>query len=207
MRVPLDALLAAETDDLLLRFETEPEHTEHVARLALQLFDQLQEWHGLALRDRDLLTVAAVLHDIGWSQCHPDGKSHHKATAQLIRAHCWRGLTGPESECVAEIARYHRKSLPDVAKHSTFARLPEVDQHRVLYLGAFLRIADGLDRRHIQRVHRISAAFAPEGLVVLAYARAEIAVEIAAAEKKSDLLRRLMVQSPIFRPIFEMAPR
>lgn len=205
IRVPLDPLLAAETERLLVRFETEPEHTEHVARLALQLFDQLLDWHQLTLRDRDLLEVAAVLHDIGWSQCQPDGRAHHKATAQLIRAHPWQGLSPSEVECVAEVARYHRKSLPDLTRHASFARLPEEDRHRVVQLAAFLRIADGLDRRHIQRVRRISASFAPEGLIVLAYAPGEIETELAAADKKSDLLRRLIRLGPTFAARLELS--
>jgi len=198
-----DPILADETAELLARYETEPEHTRHVARLALQLFDQLQEWHRLGARDRDLLACAALLHDVGWSESQPDGTGHHKASARLIRAHAWRGLSAAEKECVAEVARYHRKSLPDIAVHPTYARLGEVDRRRAGYLAAFLRIADGLDRRHVQRVQSVTAAFGPTGLTIVARAAAEVEIELEAADRKADLLRCFVLAGPFFRAELE----
>lgn len=194
-----NAILAAETAELVARFEVEPEHTQQVALLAVQLFDSLQEWHQFGPRERDLLACAALLHDIGWSETQPDGTGHHKASARLIRAHAWRGLSTAEIECVAEIARYHRKSLPDPAMHPSFARLGETDRRRVGYIAALLRIADGLDRRHLQRVHRATARFGPEGMKITAHAAVEVGVELEAAEKKSDLLRRFVLSGPHFQ--------
>src|SRR5512140_2499420 len=40
-----------------------PEHAEHVARLALSLFDQTRKIHGLGERAREWLEYAALLHD------------------------------------------------------------------------------------------------------------------------------------------------
>ena len=188
----LDALLSAEVEGLLARFETEPWHTRHVARLALALFDATHDLHGLAPRSRELLEVAALLHDVGWSQCQPDGKGHHKASARMIREHPWVGLEPTEVDCVAEVARYHRKSLPDLTRHASFARLSEADQHRVRWLAACLRIADGLDRRHIQRVSGILVSRVPGGLSVRVQAPGEVEAEVGAADKKADLLRRLL---------------
>ncbi|HEX7485791.1 MAG TPA: Ppx/GppA phosphatase family protein, partial [Vicinamibacterales bacterium] len=42
-----------------------PEHSEHVARLALSLFDQTRGIHQLGDRAREWLEYAALLHDIG----------------------------------------------------------------------------------------------------------------------------------------------
>ena len=188
----LDPVLTGETAALLARYETEPEHTRHVAHLALELFDQLQHWHGLSDRDRQLLECAAVLHDIGWALSHPTGSGHHKATARLIREQKWGGLQPDEVEIVAETARYHRKSLPDLEHHADYARLEESQRLRVNYLAAFLRIADGLDRRHVQRVDHVTSYFTPSGLLITAQSAVEITVELSAAEKKADLLRRLI---------------
>src|SRR4051812_21657341 len=91
--------------------ETEPEHVLHVAKLALLLFDQLRELHGLAGQDRLILEAAACLHDIGWS-ITPGGEEHHKASARLIRERAWKSLDRPTVDLVALIARYHRRSLP-----------------------------------------------------------------------------------------------
>ena len=183
--------LTSEIEVLLALYETEPEHTRHVALLAQQLFDALKSWHGLNQRDRDLLQTAALLHDIGWSQTQPDGIGHHKETGRMIRKHLWRNLNPDEVELVAQVARYHRKNLPNPIEHRPFALLSENDQRRIQFLSALLRVADGLDRRHAQVVSQVLADFTSGGLLIEAVALVDIAPEIMAADRKADLLRCL----------------
>ncbi len=47
------------------RHHTNLKHTKQVEELAMQLFDQFQEQHGLESRHRFILRLAAVLHNIG----------------------------------------------------------------------------------------------------------------------------------------------
>ena len=96
----------------LRRLEPEPPHVLQVARLALRLFDELAALHQLGGEERVLLEAAACLHDIGWSVA-PDGARHHKESARLIRAQRWEHFSAAHVECIALIARYHRKSPPN----------------------------------------------------------------------------------------------
>src|SRR6266850_338185 len=109
----------------MYELETEPQHVLHVAKLALRLFDQLQDLHRLTPADRVVLEAAGCLHDIGWS-LSPDGKEHHKASARLIRERAWRSLAPGEVAVLALVARYHRQSLPD-PEHKSFMRLQPDD--------------------------------------------------------------------------------
>ena len=86
---------------LLERYEEEPGHTRHVADLADQLFSGLKNWHGRNSKDKTLLRVAALLHDIGWSQS-PTGQKHHKFSAQLILEYDWKSLSTDEVDVVAQ---------------------------------------------------------------------------------------------------------
>src|SRR5271154_3214028 len=113
--------LVDESLALRARYDEEPSHSDHVAVLALQIFDGLRPWHGYGSRPRELLHSAALLHDIGWSQ-KPDGKDHHKWSARLILEHPWKTLTPEEMSIVAEIARYHRKA-PTQPDHAEFYAL------------------------------------------------------------------------------------
>jgi exopolyphosphatase / guanosine-5'-triphosphate,3'-diphosphate pyrophosphatase len=184
-------LARAETAELLRRHETEPEHTLHVAGLADQLFEGLAPLHRLEAGDGHLLHIAASLHDIGWSVTQPDGRGHHKESARMIAAFGWTGLGRDEICVVAQVARYHRKSIPK-AHHEDFARLPLLTQQRVRWLAACLRIADGLDRRHVQRVRSVAVRLAGVGVELAAEAAAEIDAELAAATEKSDLLQAIV---------------
>ena len=177
-------------EELLSRHETEPEHVRHVCRLSLELHDALQSIHGLGSEERLLLEFAALLHDIGWSATQPDGKGHHKESARMILEHPWTGLDARGIALCAQIARYHRKAVPDVA-HPEFAALSAPDRRRVRWLSAILRVGDALDRRHVRRVARATATAAGKTLRVTATGDGEIGAELEAANRTGDLLRAL----------------
>jgi exopolyphosphatase/guanosine-5'-triphosphate,3'-diphosphate pyrophosphatase len=182
-----EAALRAGMAELLGRFETEPTHTLHVAHLALALFADLQSWHALGTDERLVLEAAATLHDIGWSQTQPDGAGHHKASARLIREHLWPGVPRRWVELIAQVARYHRKSLPR-AEHEPYVALDEADRRRVRRLAAILRIADGLDRRHLQTVTSVNLSRQGAIWQCIVAGRDGLEAEIAGARRKADLL-------------------
>src|SRR5688572_27296855 len=109
--------------------ELRPVHVLHVVGLALQLFDQLAGLHGLGPRERLWLEAAGYLHDIGHERV-PTGEGHHKESARLIREHPWQHFTPAEVEVIAQVARYHRKSLPEMS-HEEFRRLPDWERRVV----------------------------------------------------------------------------
>ncbi|MFC6618501.1 hypothetical protein [Deinococcus radiophilus] len=73
--------------------------------------------------------------------------SHHKHSAYLIRHGGLLGFGPDEVELVAQIARYHRRSLPKDS-HPEFVVLSGADQRLVSQMAAILRVADGLDRSY-----------------------------------------------------------
>lgn len=172
---------------LFARHETEPSHPLHVSKLALDLFDSLAAWHGWGEHERGLLESAALLHDIGWAVTAPEGGGHHKASARLIREYPWTGLEPATVLELAAIARYHRKALPS-AEHRTYAAMDESGRQRVRRLGGILRVADGLDRRHVQAVTRVWIEQRPDAWVLRPQSPQDIGPEIAAAKSKADLL-------------------
>ena len=63
-------------------------------------------------------------------------------------------LTREETILVAHIARYHRRSGPK-ASHPEYMRLPREQRMIVSKLAAILRVADALDRAHLQRLRNL----------------------------------------------------
>jgi exopolyphosphatase/guanosine-5'-triphosphate,3'-diphosphate pyrophosphatase len=181
----MDALLQ-ESLALRARYDEEPSHSDHVARLALQLFDGMKPWHGLGARPREILHSAALLHDIGWSQT-PDGSGHHKWSARLIRDYSWKNLSPDEVELVAQIARYHRKAPPQ-PDHEEFHALKASAQKTVMILGGVLRIADALDRTHSARISAVEVVIAKGALTVRAQSDGNWNAERAMFETKAGML-------------------
>ena len=182
----MDAL-AQESLALRARYDEEPSHSDQVALLALQIFDGLQPWHQMNARSRQLLESAAVLHDIGWSQT-PDGKSHHKWSARLIREYTWKNLKPDEVMLVAQVARYHRKSPPQ-ADHEDFQALKPGAQKSVMILGGILRLADALDRTHTGKMTGLEVKIGKEEIRIRVRPTGTWDAERAMFEVKRDMLQ------------------
>ncbi|MEI7835713.1 MAG: HD domain-containing protein, partial [Planctomycetota bacterium] len=159
-------------------------HSRRVTRLTMSLFDQLAEPLGLGARDRLLLETAALLHDIGWRVGQP---GHHKESMRMILASADLGLSAQDQLVVANIARYHRRALPSL-RHAKYRQLAESDRRRVKTLGGLLRLADGLDFRHLGRVRQVKLAMTDRRLAVRCRTVGDAEEEKAAARNKSDLL-------------------
>jgi exopolyphosphatase/guanosine-5'-triphosphate,3'-diphosphate pyrophosphatase len=179
--------LLQESLALRARYDEEPSHSDHVAALALQIYDGLGSWHELGKRTRELLHAASLLHDIGWSQT-PDGRGHHKWSARLIREYDWRHLKKDEVPVVAQVARYHRK-VPPQPDHTDFYSLKASEQKTVMILGGILRLGDALDRTHTGRITRLSASAGKDALLVRVQPSGPWDAELDMFETKRDMIQ------------------
>ena len=128
-------------------------HAMQVATLAIAMFDQLAALHRLPMAVRPYLEVAAVLHDIGHSVSY---QKHHRHTEYLVRNGDIPGLADRERDIVARIARFHRRSPPDL-HHPGMEGLSLGEARTVRKLATLLRVADALDRSHAQPINRMRA--------------------------------------------------
>ncbi|APR75070.1 Exopolyphosphatase [Minicystis rosea] len=135
------------------RYQFDEAHGALVARFACRLFDDLAARHRLGERDRILLHAAALLHDIGDFVRY---ESHHKHSYYLVANSDIVGMTPSERALVANVARYHRKSQPQL-DHDNFRALSPKDRGKVKAMAAILRIADALDREHRGKVRDVAA--------------------------------------------------
>ncbi len=183
--------------NLQLRYDPEPFHSNQVAKLALQLFDELAPWHGLSANERSLMEAAALLHDIGYSRGNND--EHHKNSLKMILENGLPGFNPTETVIIANVARYHRKAFPS-PNHRHYATLTPEAATIVRRLAAFLRIADGLDRSHRSLVSDIKISLEAHLVVFRVYHYGELRNEITAAERKADLFKAEFGHEIAFRP-------
>lgn len=176
--------------------EARPAHVQHVARLALQLFDQLASLHGFGERERLLLEAAALLHDIGHRTSAP-GAGHHHEAARMIRERPWKHFAGPEVEVIAQVARYHRKGMPELS-HEEFKALTDWDRRLVQRLAAILRLGDAFDRSHAQHIDRVVVELPVNRIVLRLESVGPVLREVQAAHLKGDLARAVFQRDLVF---------
>lgn len=162
------------------------QHANQVAAIALILFDACRSLHEQGLYEREILEYAALLHDIG---SHVSRRKHHKHSRYLIEEGDMRGFTSDETRLIANIARYHRGSLPKPT-HDHFARLSREDRQLVRQLASLLRLAEGLDRSHCQNVTHLSVDLAPDAVTVGIRAQADPQLEIWSTRRNVDLFEQ-----------------
>jgi len=162
-------------------------HTQHVSHLSGKLFRQLQA--SLRLPDSDLLILqaAALLHEVGNLINY---QKHHHHAYHLILHGNFRGLSPRQRELAANVARYHRRSGPKM-KHENFARLSPEDRKIVQRLSALLRVADGLDRSHTQRVKDVYCRRRGDRLYVTVQADDAPDVDLWGAAEKGKLFKKV----------------
>jgi CHAD domain-containing protein len=143
-------------------------HSEHVSRLALQLYDGLPKDSKVAasqLQDRAILHVAALLHDVGRSK---DEKGHHKASYRMIRRLTPPlGWQGQDLLTAGIIARFHRGALPSAGQRA-LADLTPGQRKDVSRLAGILRLANAFDVSRDGRIRRLEVKFEKGFLLIAA---------------------------------------
>jgi exopolyphosphatase/guanosine-5'-triphosphate,3'-diphosphate pyrophosphatase len=183
----MDRKIAAGALALGRRYQFDEQHGMHVSKIALSLFDQLQTLHGLGDAHRHMLLVAAILHDIGMFVSR---EKHHKHSHYLILNSDIPGFTLRQLRITADIARYHRKSEPAM-RHESFAALSKNDRRVVEVLTAVLRLADALDREHLQNVTSVKVTIEPKTIVLRPTGKGDLLLEQWALKNRSKLFSRL----------------
>jgi exopolyphosphatase/guanosine-5'-triphosphate,3'-diphosphate pyrophosphatase len=177
------------------KYRWDAAHCRHVATLALRLFDQLRPEHRLGERERLLLEVAALLHDIG---NYVNLRGHHKHTQYLISGSEIFGLSRDDMEIVSNVARYHRRALPQKS-HLPYMAIDREGRVLVNKLSAILRLANALDADHLQKVKDVRMVAEDDGWVIEVEGAGDLTMERLASLARADLLTEVFGRKVSFR--------
>src|SRR6056297_81076 len=174
--------------ELVNRYDWHEDHSAHVSKLAMVLFDEFRDALKMTDEDRELLKYSAFMHDIGYFISH---RKHHKHALYIIRHSDLLGFKEVEIEMMANISRYHRRSTPKM-RHKYFKKLPKPVRERIKKLAAILRVADGLDRSHYQNVRDVRVERAGQKTKLFITTETDPQLEIWGAMRKRALLEEVL---------------
>jgi exopolyphosphatase/guanosine-5'-triphosphate,3'-diphosphate pyrophosphatase len=182
-----DDVRRASVLNLAGQYHVDHAHTEHVAKLALGLFDDFAAagLHDGDARERELLWAACVLHDIGMSVDYDD---HHKHSRYLVLNSGLPGFTQREVAIVGQAVRFHRKGMPS---SGGFEKLMRPGDEQILDRCALLlRLAEDLERSRDQLIREVGVRCGEDEVRLELRADGDVRVARWAASRETELFRR-----------------
>jgi exopolyphosphatase/guanosine-5'-triphosphate,3'-diphosphate pyrophosphatase len=169
------------------RLNYNPQHADQVAKIALSLFDQLRPIHEMGPDQRNVLEIAALLHDVGHFISQ---KSHHRHGEYLVRNGEIPGLGGWRRDMVAALVRYHNAKSEPQLEHASYAALDGQQRHDVRLLSSLLRVAEKLESEHAQRISGVDVQISGRRAVFLVRASDGTRLDLAGLNRKLDLFQK-----------------
>ena len=179
--------------NLARKYQADEQHGLHTAAFARQIFEATRSQHRMGDREKLLLEVASIVHDIGGFVA---ARAHHRHAYYLLTHSEIFGLSGMDMEIVANVARYHRRGGPQ-SDHPAYAALPRSARVTVNRLSGILRVADALDKGHNQRIRNAKVSVAGEELRIEAEGAEELALERMALDQKAGLFEEVFGLRPV----------
>ncbi len=175
------------------KYRYETPHSQAVENFSLKIFDAMNSLHGLPRRDRFLLQVAAILHDIGK---FVSLRRHYFFSYRLILSSDIIGFTEREKEIIANVAHYHSKGTPSNLD-GNFARLDRAEKVKVAKLASMIRIADSIDRSHRQKVAGCEIRLHGDNLEITVAPIEDFSLEQWTFEDKADFFEHVHGVRPV----------
>ena len=167
------------------KYRFDEKHARQVTDVCMTMFKALEKEYRLEARLGFLLRVAGLLHEIGG---FISNRSHHKHSMYLVLNSDLFGLSREDMTLVAMTTRYHRRALPSLA-HVEYSLLSQEDRLAVSKMAAILRVADALDRNHLQQARDLSCALEKDQFVITVNNVEDLTVERLAVKEKGALFQ------------------
>jgi exopolyphosphatase / guanosine-5'-triphosphate,3'-diphosphate pyrophosphatase len=177
------------------KYQYDPNHSGGVEEVSLLLFDRLVKIHGLGKRERFLLKIAAVLHDIGK---YVSLRRHYFYSYRLIFSTDILGFSEKEKALMANVAYYHSKGSPSETD-ANFADLDPAHKITLSKLAAIMRLADAIDRSHLQKATIREIALTGEEFIITVTADADISLEEWTFLDKAEFFESVFGIKPILK--------
>jgi len=176
-----------EVEAMCVRYGVPLEHAREVVHISNLLFAALQPLHGLPPACGKLLEAGACLLDVGH---FVSSVGHHKHSYYVVSNSDLPGFTNREREQIANLCRYHRKSMPTPVHHA-YQALGAEERRVLLMLVPILRLADNLVRGHDHRIQGIDCRLRDGEVVLQVHARGDIDLEQWGAERAGEVFRQI----------------
>lgn len=190
--------LSHSIDNILKNYEMNLKHCYHVRKLALSLFDQTKDLHGMDKQERKILSVGALLHDIG---VYVNYYNHRKHGFYLVLNSRLNGLDNKELLMCAYIVGQHTNEDSKKSWRLFNILLDKLDYKKIRKLSLFVKIAEQLDRNEYGTVDAVQCEILPDQVNINLLTPNSAELEITEALKCSGQFEKLLQRKMCIIPI------
>ena len=133
------------------------------------------------------MEAAAHLYNIGH---YVNDSRHHKHSLYVVMNTDMPGFTAREHISIANLCRYHRKSMPQPS-HTDFQTMELEDRNAVVLLAPLLRLAVAFDQSQDQKVERIDASIQDRSVEIRLISECDTDIEQWHASQVSGVFREV----------------
>ena len=183
---PMNDLISG-ARNIAKRYKSDKKHIEFVEKAALEIFDASTKVTGLKERDRLLLQLSAILHEIGK---FVNAKSHNDVAQFLIEYLELIGIDSTELDIIAHVVRLYPRENP----YSDASYLELLPEKKVLVskLTAILRLADALDSSHRQKISKTLVHLQNDELTISCNTTSDCSFEEWSFEHRRNLFEEII---------------
>lgn len=178
------------------RYAVNKAHVVLVDKIATAVFDGMRKIHGLLNRERLLLRIAVMLHDCGK---YISMSNVGECSYNVIMSTEMIGLSHAEREMIANIVKYNTGSFPHYEMFCQSSSLNKEQYLTVAKLTAMLRLANAMDRSHLQKVENIKAALKDSSLVLSVQTKQDYILETGLLTDKQDFFEEVFSIRPVLK--------
>lgn len=171
-------------------------HVQNLEMTALAMFDATKKMHGMKERERLLLQMAVMLHDVGK---YISFNNVADSSYNIIMSNEIIGLSHIEREMVALIARYNTVTLPSYDELVMESSLSAEQYLTVSELTAIVRLANALDRSHLQKIQAIRATLKERELQLSLTVNRDFTLEQGLCQQKLDFFNEVFSIQPVIK--------
>lgn len=189
-----DIIMAAK--NMGRRYGSSKPHIQAMERIADSIFDSVKRTYGMSPREKLLLKVAVLLHDCGKyislanvSQC----------SYNIIMSTEIIGLSHKEREIIAQVVKYNTEPFEYYSEVLHNTDLSEAEYMLVANLTAILRLANVLDRSHMQKIERLRITRKDNQLILNIEAKKDFTLEQGLFLAKADFFEEVYNIKPVIK--------
>ncbi len=175
------------------RYRGSKKRGETLERIALTIFDSMEQVHGLGKRERLLLQLSTILHDCGK---YISMVNLGECSYSIIMATEIIGLSQLEREIVANVVKYNHLDFDYYETRGSLSAMDKESYLKIAKLTAILRVANGLDRSHKQKFKNVKVSLKEEKMVITVSTEEDITLEKGLFGARADFFEEVFNIKP-----------